>query len=346
MNDASTHNTAGPSFVDGFWSHLDAAASPYAEKRLAAFARQRGVKKWIIATDFCIRDQFRPNDSFAFVVFAAGEKFHETEKMVSKLSGRDLKKVKRIPPSIRRTLRSGRVFTFCFMADRQRRLYMRPEVARHSIDATITMMENWQNADACDPIISKVRAMRIEANKANLNTTLLENVIVTAAIVSYIALLLCRHSSAELIGWAPDRDKITEAYGGIAQSLFAVNVSALCQREQIKEPNLGFFIQKDDDLWCDPYIRLADYVAGLAAWDPPANNAVPEKISSLIRDVVASNRYLFVFRMAFHAAGDQCLCEIRRLSINRLDGTHRQPSRPALTQLRGRSKQLIRAFNG
>jgi hypothetical protein len=63
-----------PSFVDGLWLHLQAAVSPLAEKRLAAFARQRGVTKWIIATDFCIRDKSRPNDSFAFVIFPAGQK--------------------------------------------------------------------------------------------------------------------------------------------------------------------------------------------------------------------------------------------------------------------------------
>lgn len=223
-----------PSFVDGLWLHLQAAVSPLAEKRLAAFARQRGVTKWIIATDFCIRDKSRPNDSFAFVIFPAGQKLEETNKMLAGLPARDLKDVKRIPPSLERILRKGRVFTFSFVADCFRRLFLSPDVARRSIDDTIAMMEKWENARACENIIAKVRAMRTEANKANLNTRLLEDIIVTTAIVSYIVMLLCRYSLAELIAWAPDRDKITESHRGIASTMFAVNVSALCQREKIR----------------------------------------------------------------------------------------------------------------
>jgi hypothetical protein len=125
-------------------------------------------------------------------------------------------------------------------------------------------------------------------------------------------MLLCRHSAVELIGWAPDRDKITEAYAGIASTMFAVNVSAPCQKESLQEPKLGFFVQKNDDLWCDPYIRLADYVAGAAsACDPPVHNIVPEKIASLIREVFADNQYLFLFRIAFNTIGNQARCRGR-----------------------------------
>ncbi len=153
---------------------MHAAVSPLAEKRFAAFARQRGVRKWIIATDFCIRDKVRPNDSFAFVIFPAGEQLEETNKMLARLPARDLKDVKRIPPSLQRILRKGRVFTFGFVADRFRRLFLSSDVARRSIDDTIAMMEKWENATACEDIIAKVRSMRTEANKSSLNLRLLK----------------------------------------------------------------------------------------------------------------------------------------------------------------------------
>ncbi len=304
------------SFIDAFWSQLEAAVGPHAEKRLAAFVSQHGVRKWIIATDFCIRDKDRPNDSFAFVVFPAGERLAEVQKQLLRLPARDLKDVKKIPESIIRFFKSGRVFTFCFAADRVRRLFLDPDAARRSIDDTISMIKNWKNADACQKIIADVCSMRAEANKKNLNTRLLEDIIITVAIVSYIAVLLHKYSAAENIGWSPDRDKITESYRGIASTLFAINVSALCQNLKLSEPKLSFFIQDSGELWCDPYIRLADYAAGAtAAWDPPTHDAVPPKIACLIRSAFADNRYLFFFRVAFYTQEKQCFVEIRRVAV-------------------------------
>jgi hypothetical protein len=72
-----------PGFVDDIWMRLDAALSPQAETQFAAFANIHNVKKWVIATDFCIRDQIRPNDTFAFVVFPAGEKWAGTTELVA-----------------------------------------------------------------------------------------------------------------------------------------------------------------------------------------------------------------------------------------------------------------------
>jgi hypothetical protein len=126
--------------------------------------------------------------------------------------------------------------------------------------------------------------------------------------------------------------------------MFAVNVSALCQREKIPEPKLDFFVQENDDLWCDSYIRLADYVAGAAsAWDPPVHDVVPTKIASLIKGAFADNRYLFVFRIAFHAVDNQCQCEIRHVAIrSRPVGPRQQGRRNRLgvTPLQKRSRQL------
>jgi len=205
------------------------------------------------------------------------------------------------------------------------------------------MMEKWENAAACENIIANVRAMRNEANKVSLSTRLLEDIIVTTAIASYIVMLLCKYSSAELIGWAPDGDKITESYRGIAGTMFAVNVSVLCQREKIPEPKLHIFVQKNDDLWCDRYIRLADFVAGAAsAWDPTCQY-VPGKIASLIKGVFADNQYLFVFRIAFYTVDNQWRCEICRMAISsRPVGPHQQGrrNRLGLSPLQKRSRQL------
>src|SRR4029077_2712086 len=248
-----------PSFVDGLWKQLQDAFAPYAEKRLARFIRQRNVKKWIIATDFCVEDLGRPNDSFAFVILPAGERFSETQDFLRRIPKRDLKEVKRAPQSIIRLLRKGRVFSICFVADRQRRLFADADWARRSVDHTIAMMKNWKNASESGDIIKQFERARNDLSKKSINLKLLANIILTSTFASFVAAMLSKHGGAELIGWVPDRDKITEAYDKIGQTMFWVNVSAICEQFSIKELKIGLFHQNNDDLWCDPFIRLADY---------------------------------------------------------------------------------------
>ncbi|MGE5539423.1 MAG: hypothetical protein ACM30I_12460 [Gemmatimonas sp.] len=298
-------DTSAPyKFVDELWTLLDRSVAPRAEKRLAAFIRQRNVSKWIIATDFCIADQSRPHDSFAFVIFPAGDEFDATQQLLQRGPRRDLKSVKRIPSSLRRMLHKGRVFSFCFIADRKRRLFLDAKVARASIEESIAMMQRWENADGHRETIRRFRSMLTEAQKKSVSTKLLTDIIISAALIAYLVTLLCRHGKVELVGWVPDRDKITEAYGGIAVTMFSLNVSALCERQGISEPKLGIFSQTSENPWCDPYIRIADYIAGAGAAIDSSMKVNSEKILHLIMDCFADNPYLFPFKISFsHSAG-------------------------------------------
>ncbi|MCW2273829.1 hypothetical protein GJ654_08455 [Rhodoblastus acidophilus] len=327
-------------FVNALWAHLDAAIQPWVEKRLRSFAKRHGVLKWIISTDFCIRDQHRPNDSFAFVILPADEKFEETQDLLRGLPSRDLKDVKRIPAEIKDALRRGRAFTFCFVADRDRRLYVDVEAARRSLDDTIAMAEHWANAGRCGETIAKLRAMRAEASKANLNLRLLEDLTVTAALAAHIVTLICRLGPVERVGWVADRDRITECYSGIAATLFAINVAGCCHNLGLPEPKLGIFTQTSEDLWCDPFIRLADYVAGVAAWDPPVTNRVQPKIAELVRDVFADNRHLFLFHLAFYVPDGRPVIEVRRVAISTKPLPRKQRKSSNASSLRGRSRDL------
>ena len=202
------------------------------------------------------------------------------------------------------------------------------------------MMELWKNVEQCRAVVDKFRAIRAEAAKANVNLRLLEDLTVTAALAACLVALLCRHGVVERVAWVPDRDRITDCYSGAAATLFSVNVSALCQRWKLREPMLDIFTQTNDNLWCDPFIRLADYVAGVAAWDPPVADRVVPKIAELIKEVFADNRNMLIFRMAFHTTDDVCPIEIRRLAISATAPPKGKPKGEPLVPLRGRSRDL------
>jgi hypothetical protein len=183
---SSVTPSAGPNgFVDGLWAHLDAAFRPGAWRRLAEFVQRQATSKWIIATDFCIRDAARPNDSFAFVLLPAGDRRGQTNALLGELPNKDLKRARTIDPAMKRALRDGRAFTICFVADRERRLYRDAQAARSSLDQMIENAQRWKNAADCAKIIDELRAMRAEASKASVSLRLLEDLTVTAAVAAY-----------------------------------------------------------------------------------------------------------------------------------------------------------------
>jgi hypothetical protein len=127
--------------------------------------------------------------------------------------------------------------------------------------------------------------------------------------------------------------------------MHSINVASLCVRHLITQPSLGIFVQDEQDLWCDPYIRVADYVAGTgAAWDPPEVDAVPEKIKLVLEGAFADNPNLAPMRLAMgYDELGQFICEIAGVDIsNRPHLLQRQSGErhAGVYRLRGRSRVL------
>jgi hypothetical protein len=305
-------------FVDSLWQRVEASISKDVENKFARFLKQRGVTKWIISTDFCIGDKARAKDAFAFVVFPAGDELNATMERLNRVPKKDLKETRLRPSSeLMRLLRKGKIFSFCFLSERENKLFTDAVAARTCLDNSIALMESWENRERCQDIIKKVRAMRTEANKSSLSLKLLTHIILCCALAAFIAALITKHGKAELIGWVPDRDRITEAYSNIAPILFSVNVAALSERMKFQQPKLGIFTQKNDNLWCDPYIRVADFVAGAAAaFNPPDLGLVSPKIASMMQ-TFADNPYLAIFLLKFDVDGQICQTSVSRLAISR-----------------------------
>lgn len=329
-------------YPDIILGHLESSFSQWGKSRLEAFLKQRSVNKWIIASDYCIRDKDRPNDSFVFVIMPAGTRLEETEKHINHATKRDLKKSKKIPDSLSRLIKNGKVFSFCFVVDRDRSFFRSIDEVRSALDLSIEKMEAWTNADECQPIIKSTKKFRSELNKASVNKNLVTDIILSALFCSFITKEIQRISPSIRIGWMSDRDKIVEYGENIAYSFWSINTHALCLRSQIETPILDVLTQKDGDEYNEKYIRIADYVAGVAAWDPPIYAKISKKIQSLIEKLFADNRYLCLYRVAFNSvAAGQFSVKINRLSINGSKSRQKRVSHSSnVTSLRGVSKNL------
>lgn len=318
--------------------------APLPAKRLKKFVERHATTKWVIASDYCLADPMRPLDSIVFSLFPMGEHFQTTMCRLDSIPNADLKEVRTVSPIVVQTLRGGGVLTFAFALDPLRRLFISRDDVRSSLSDSIVMMERWKNAGECQSLIAKFRAMKSELEKPSVNIKLITNIILVTLIVSYISMLLIKSGKVENIGWASDRDNMMTAFGGIARYMFSVNVSALCQKWGQPVPALGFFEQPNEDLWCDRFTRLPDYVAGaIASWDPPVSVKVRRKVNQVIEGALADNRYLFLFRVALMVADKVRKVEVSRTLISRnpIKAERARPKAKSVSALRGRSRSFI-----
>lgn len=322
---------------------LESIADGDVEKQFAEYCHKHNTRKWIIGTDFCISDANRPNDSFAFVVYPAGAKYEQLMATLNRLPEADLKDVKRPPRAIVRLLTRGETFGFCFVADRMRRLFASADDMRIMLDGTISDLEIARNDRLNYRVLPKLRALRQDVNKKSANLKLIENIFLTSTLCSYIVFLLCRHSLAEAVGWAPDRDKITESYDGIVYDLTHRGYAALCSNKGALPLDLfGEFKPPPENFWADIYVRGADYLAGAAAWDYPKHDAVPFKVAKLLEDIFTDNPYVHFFQISYFVDDiGMGSCDVSRVRMSS------RPSKPGielrpknLRPLRGRSRIL------
>jgi len=87
-----------------------------------------------------------------------------------------------------------------------------------------------------------------------------------------IAYLITKWAGPRIIGWFSDRDDVSTSYDKIANDLFAINHSAICQQRgvpcwsvqlRVGDPRPDSRNRKQS--WYDALIRIPDYLAGTLA---------------------------------------------------------------------------------
>jgi hypothetical protein len=143
---------------------------------------------------------------------------------------RDFKDVREVSEPMVKLLADTRLFTFCFIIKPSRVITRNVATLRQMLDQTIAMMERWEDAKSHAEIIKKFKAMRKSADAKSFSVRLVDNIILSTALASFLTYLVCKHVRAERVGWFSDRDSITTSHQGIGEYFYGVNVSACCQR--------------------------------------------------------------------------------------------------------------------
>jgi hypothetical protein len=282
------------------------SASPVTREAFSDFVTSVIGTRWYIASDFCLHDDTRPNDVFAYSVFAHDAHFVERAREIQSIFPRDLKKTNSVSGEMMDYLRFGRRFHFAFIVNKDRRLFADAVGARAAIDESLAMMRNYKDADAHEDLIGAMALLRQEANANSFNYGLLQDMVLASTFAGVVALLLQLEGRAELIGWFPDRDKMTTAYKAIAYILFAKNASAFALRRKVPEAKIFLALPGPGDdgrpgIYFDELVRIPDYVAGAVAsttFDGRHPLSLKEKHSDIVAKALADNERFALFDLS------------------------------------------------
>ena len=123
----------------------------------------------------------------------------------------------------------------------------------------------------------------------------------TAAFAGIIGMLLAGEGRVRSVTFMPDRDAMTDAYGGIMLSTFATNAWAFSLRKRYPpfQPIIATagIVAPGQSPWFDPIVRVPDFLAGALAgvkFQGGTEFARPERDEPLLRTVLADNRNIVI----------------------------------------------------
>lgn len=264
-------------------------------------AKHSFVTKWMIVCDFVINEPQAASDAYAYTFFPYNAEIQQLKAKIMKLVPKDFKKTKNVQPKLHEFFQSGDTFTICLLTPKKYNAAGDIHTIRLSLDETLRMMRNWQDADNQKNVIEAFERLKERAKANNFKTQLMSTMMIATVLAAFCAIILAQERRIEIVGWFPDRDNITTSYERIAYHMFAINFSAFCQRHNIDERPIKTVIglpepdpAKPKQSWYDELVRIPDFIAGpLAAWDYKMNLVTGrQKYVDVLKGAVADNPYL------------------------------------------------------
>lgn len=279
-------------------------------------ARHPDVRKWIIAADFSQHND-RPFDCFAFTVIPYDAWPAEIERDVKEALPKDLKKSKDLDDEAIEWLRDPRRFHVAITVNGRLAIFWNGPgsvpltIAREYIAITLA---NAVQAGAADETIARIKKLKQDAQANGFNVGLLADIWLLAIWFAVLTVLIGRERLAEVIGWFPDRDKMTNYCDHVwydfalwNAQLFAETFSVDMRRTRCPAGAPDRSSGKER-MWFDYMIRAADWIAGtVAAWDRKRNRIPGDqrKYLRMLENVIPSADNIVVLHLDMNEAGMQ-----------------------------------------
>jgi hypothetical protein len=315
-----------------FFECLDKAAI---DKFRTFMARHLGVKKWIIAADFSLGKE-RPLGCFAFTVVPYDAWPWELERDAIQHLAKDLKESKSVPQSAIGWLRDNRRFHFAVTVKHKRSVFVggtdgKRAAAREFVAKTLAQVE--ENRERVDvQTVDRLKLLKTASLSNGFNVQLLSDIWLLAVLLAAIAVLIGREGKSEIIGWFPDRDKMTNWCDGIWHDFAFWNSSGFADAFDVDLRRTQIVIALphkstgEEIMWFDHLLRAADWFAGaVAEWDRKTslNPDRNPKYREMWEEVIAGAENVVVLHLDIDEKGAQ----FRRIDAQRIEPHATKPKK-------------------
>jgi hypothetical protein len=291
--------------------------------RFEAYIHAHRTDRWLLFSDYVLNHPGRPNDAFVFTVAPAGDYLTPVIQQAQANAKRDFKDVKEISEPMMALLCDPRFFTVCFLVDPSRVVTRNVATIRGMFDRSIERLYAKPDRELRERDIKTLKAVRVKAASPGFNVRLFDNIVLAAAFAGFLTYLICATRRATRVGWFSDRDSIITSHRAFAHYLYAGNVIAFSERhlKGWTGPQLGVNgpVEEGGSLWCDPLLRIPDYLAGMvSAWNFE-QGSIPDvrKYRQVLTDGIASNPNVQLLRLILKCENDMISAYSQSIAVTR-----------------------------
>lgn len=274
----------------------------------------KNPSKWILLTDYCIDAPYKANVvTFVLIHYKNEVEYNTTMQTIAKLQKSDIKHTRYISNRLMRYLKKLPIFSFSFIIDNRDKLFGDTEAEQKKtiidqLDSIKSCFQKWlSNApknsikeyyqDSIDRLDKQIKVVS-QGKKIELH----EDILLTTSLGAvYTAEILRSVPELEIIGWFPDRDKITQSCNEIAIPLFhCMLYNALGGRDFIFS---AVQPQIKGTPFYDVLNRIPDDIcAAIADFEFVKSSISKEKFSHVLHELMAENPFVRVHRLSKDAS--------------------------------------------
>lgn len=302
-------------------------------------AANPGVTRWIISSDYCLRDNTRPNDCFAFSIIPFEDNLSDIQARIRAALPKDIKNTRYLPQAAVDLLTDPRTFHLVIVVPKDRDVFnngpgsdpleISRDVARLTLEAARDMERGDNTIRPLKKMVQESRAKRFKFERYG-------DLLLLGFFFPFVSLLINRERKAEALGWMSDRDNMTTWGDGVIWNNATESFRGLGERLGIgvdgTRVEIAVPASQSGPMWHDEMIRPPDFLAGtMAAWNTTTDEFPPGRKSLVfeqVRDhVFASARNAVVLWMDIGGNGLQW----GRWGIELPSGREKVPLGPAVT---------------
>ncbi|MBR5747497.1 MAG: hypothetical protein IKY01_01780 [Prevotella sp.] len=273
------------------------------------------ANKWILLTDYCLDANNKANViSFVLLHYKNEEEYNALKEKLAKLQKSDIKHTRYISNRLMRYLRRLPIFSYSFILDSRDILFgdtkadQQKEVTDNLVairDCYQTWLTNAANASISSYYQDTIKKLDAQIQEVSMGKkiSLHEDILLATSLGAiYTAEILKNIPDLEIVGWLPDRDKITQSCNGIAIPIFhCMLYNGLGSRDvqfPVADPKIV------GPPFYDALNRIPDDIcAAIADYDYAHPAISKEKFSHVLHELLAENPYVIVQRLYKDATG-------------------------------------------